>query len=137
MNDLNALNKLDSKCTWNTGPIEMKTVVIEPRDNTVCDHTIFYWTKKCSYLCSIIVNVFFPIGPIPIEILNTNTCIPGMALNFQIFVVTSIYGRFLLFCIFVIRYVTDYLEKCRDADFHWGRSEDEPSLDFLKLEKYT
>lgn len=41
MNDLNALNKLDSKCTWNTRPIEMKTMVIEPRDNTVCDHTIF------------------------------------------------------------------------------------------------
>lgn len=82
------------------------------------------------YVRSITVNVLFPIGPIPIEILNTNTCIPGMALNFQIFVVTSIYGRFLLFCIFVIRYVTDYLEKCRDANSHWGRSEDEPSLDF-------
>lgn len=40
MNDLNALNKLDSKCTWNTRPIEMKTMVTEPRDNTVCDHTI-------------------------------------------------------------------------------------------------
>lgn len=38
-----------------------------------------------------------------------------------------------LFCVFVIRFVTDYLQKYRKVDVHWKRFEDEP-LDLKKLD---
>lgn len=41
MNDFNVFNKLDFKCMWNIGLIEMKIVVIEFCDNIVCDYIIF------------------------------------------------------------------------------------------------